>query len=127
MTVTRVTSARENRLKKYKFRISGETTMKTARASLVYGTFIIALVMAGPFLQGQSIAWLDSAWAYRNPVTVSNPNSSQLSNFQVQLQLNSSFNFSNAKNDGSDLRVAASDGVTPIPFWVESWNAGQSS
>src|SRR5690349_11728368 len=100
--------------------------MKTGKM-LVYAIVICALLSVGTYGQAQATGWLDPAWSYRNPVTVSNPNSSLLSNFQVRILLDSSFNFANAKSDGSDLRLTDSDGVTPIPFWVESWNASQGS
>ena len=71
--------------------------------------------------------WFNPAWNYRTAVTISNPAGSSLSNFQVQVALNGSFNFAQAKSDGSDVRVTASDGVTSIPFWIESWNASNAS
>ena len=71
--------------------------------------------------------WLDPAWGYRTQIVVANPAGSSLSNFQVQVALNGSFNFAQAKSDGSDVRVTASDGVTSIPFWIESWNASNAS
>jgi len=78
-------------------------------------------------LQAQSIAgWLDPAWAYRNPVTLNNVSAS-LSDFQVQVVLDGSFDFTKAKSDGSDVRFTASDGMTPIPFWIETWNPNTSS
>jgi len=36
------------------------------------------------------------------------------------------FPFSRANGNGSDLRFTASDGITLIPFWVETWNPGQN-
>ena len=54
---------------------------------------------------------------------VSNPGGAQLSNFQVRLTLDSTFDFSNANVDGSDVRLTSGDGTTLIPFWIESWNA----
>jgi len=52
-----------------------------------------------------------------------------LSNYQVNVALNSSFNFGLAQSNGRDLRVTAADGVSQIPFWVERWtpSAGSAS
>jgi hypothetical protein len=72
------------------------------------------LVTTGP-------PWFDPAWQYRRTVTISNPGLSTLTNYQVQITLNSSFDFANAKSDGSDIRVTAADGTTLIPFWIETW------
>ena len=87
-------------------------------ASLVY--------LTSP-LQAHAVAgWLDPAWAYRDPVTISNVPAA-LSNFQVHVVLNGSFAFAKAKSDGRDVRFTASDGVTRIPFWIETWDPKTSS
>jgi uncharacterized repeat protein (TIGR01451 family) len=70
-------------------------------------------------------AWYDLAWAVRRPITITN-SGSVLTNTQVLVSLGSSFDFSNAKVNGADLRVTAVNGTTLIPFWIESWdNTGQ--
>ncbi len=70
-------------------------------------------------------AWI-GGWAYRSAVTIANPGGTPLSGFQVRLALGSGFNFSQAKSDGSDVRFADSDGVTLLPYWMESWKPAQS-
>jgi hypothetical protein len=72
-------------------------------------------------------AWLDPAWTYRNPVTITNAGGTALANFQVQVTLDGSFNFSNAQSNGGDLQVTDSDGMTLVPFWIENWSAGSAS
>src|SRR6266849_1466336 len=95
--------------------------------------FVILFVLAGIFVSASPIAaqttppWYNSAWTYRNAVAVTNTSGASLANYQVNVLLTSGFAFGNAKSDGSDLRVTASDGVTLIPFWVEAWNAAGSS
>jgi hypothetical protein len=74
-----------------------------------------------------SSSWLGTGWAYRRPVTVSNATGSTLTNFQVHVVLDSSFSFANAQSNGGDIRFTTSDGVTQIPFWIESWTAGSSA
>ena len=66
--------------------------------------------------------WYDASWAYRRSVTVSNPGATALTDHQVKITLTGSFDFNNAKDDGSDIRLTASDGTTLISFWVEEWN-----
>jgi hypothetical protein len=74
--------------------------------------------------RGVGPAWYDPEWHYRRPVTVTN-SSTALSNYQVLVKLDSAFDFIHTQTDGDDLRVTASDGTTPLSFWVESWdNAG---
>ena len=66
--------------------------------------------------------WYDTDWQYRRPVTVSNPGAVSLLDFQVLIELDGSFDFAKANADGSDIRVTADDQVTPLPFWIESWD-----
>ena len=96
------------------------------KKTLVAILLLSVLWMAGdgqllPQVHAQG-GWFDSAWAYRRPVTISNPCSRVLTGYQMQVSLDSSFSFDRALADGSDVRVVDSDGVTPIPFWIESWD-----
>jgi len=66
-------------------------------------------------------------WNYRRTVTIDNTSGTALTDFQVKIDLSSldpPFIFGHANSDGSDLRITSSDGVTQIPFWIESWNTG---
>ena len=67
-------------------------------------------------------AWFDRGWGYRRAVTVTCPCAQDQTDYQVQVLLNNTFDYNHAKTDASDFRVTASDGVTQIPFWIESWN-----
>ncbi len=75
-----------------------------------------------------SQAWFNNDWSYRRPVTVPNPAGVDLVDFQVEIRLTgTNFDFSKALSDGSDIRFTAGDGITPIPYWIESWDqAGQN-
>ena len=90
---------------------------------------IIALVVLLPLTShAQATLWLSPNWQYRNPITITNTSGSALTNFQVDVTLGSSFAFANAIANGSDVRMTASDGVTQLPFWIESWNpSGQTA
>jgi len=93
-------------------------------AGLSLAALLIVTLMgsAPPGVKAQ--AWYDSNWGYRRPVTITNPCGVELTDFQVRLDLDSSsFDFSNARSDGSDLRVTDSDGVTSLPLWIEAWDA----
>jgi hypothetical protein len=98
------------------------------RIVLIVGWFLLSILAVQLSSFGTAHAgWLDPAWSHRIPVTVSNPGGSQLNYFQVHLSLDSSFDFANAKVDGSDLRFTSDDGTTSIPFWIERWNYGAST
>ena len=66
--------------------------------------------------------WLDENWLYRRPIVVSNPAGTTLTDYQVMITLDNTFDFTKANPDGSDIRVTDADGVTLIPYWIESWN-----
>ncbi len=71
--------------------------------------------------------WLDPGWSSRGVITVTNPGGVSLTGFQVKIPLNSTFDFSRSKNDGSDIRLTSADGITPVPFWIESWNSAEKT
>ena len=58
---------------------------------------------------------------YRKPITISNSNGAELTNFQVQLTINTQelISAGNMRSDGGDIRFKEADG-TAIPCWVES-------
>jgi hypothetical protein len=68
------------------------------------------------------VDWLDPAWNHRVPVTVNNYGGIALTDFQVHVILDGSFDFSQARSDGSDVRFTTDSGITLLPFWVESWD-----
>ncbi len=67
-------------------------------------------------------AWFDRGWGYRRAVTITCPCAQDQTDYQVQVLLDNTFDYNHAKTDASDVRVTASDGVTQIPFWIETWD-----
>ena len=69
--------------------------------------------------------WIDSAWSKRQAITVDNTlNPNSLTDYQI------CFNVTYAatmKNDFSDLRFTADNGVTMLPFWLESYVSSVSA
>jgi hypothetical protein len=91
----------------------GELTMQKNFYILL---FIIGIIASA--VTPLNAQW--EGWAFRRTIGVSNPSGTPLTDYQVKINLNSSnFTFANAKSDGSDLRFAAVDEVTQIPFWIE--------
>jgi hypothetical protein len=97
--------------------------MKHAKVMFLFSVFITVLLALGISSAGAQ-GWYNTSWTNRRVVTISNPGSTALTDYQVQIVLNSSFDFTRAKSDGSDLRVTSNDGTTLIPFWIENWDAG---
>ncbi len=112
-----------------------EKTMKTLRSRSVSGAnklvalyglvFAMVLLLSLP-VQAQG-AWLDAAWSDRSTVVVNNPGGTTLTDFQVHIVLDSSFDFTKAKSDGSDVRLTSDDGTTLVPFWIEKWDSANKS
>lgn len=55
-------------------------------------------------------------------ISVYNPGSA-LSNFQVMLQVNGDSEFFSAIPNSTGLEIKKTDKATPVPFWIESWDA----
>ena len=87
----------------------------------------LACLFLAPMGHAQSAAWLSSSWQYRNTVTIANAGGTTLTGYQLNVVLGSGFDFTKAQSNGGDIRFTASDGVTLLPYWIESWNAGSSS
>jgi len=67
--------------------------------------------------------WLQG-WQYRKSIYITNNIASDLNNYQVKIELNSTnFDFTKANSDGSDLRFTLEDGITLIPYWIQEWNS----
>jgi len=72
------------------------------------------------------MGWLGS-WSYRKKITITNSSSSDVTDYQVDIVLDSSnFDFSKANSDGSDIRFTSDDGQTPLSYWIESWDSANS-
>ena len=86
------------------------------------------LVTSSPPTVNAQTAWYGTGWRYRRAVNISNPCGEIVSDYQVQIGLDSSFDFSKALSDGRDLRATDVDGETEIPFWIEEWDpAGETA
>ena len=89
--------------------------------NLYFIIFVTCLVVS-VFTSLNAQPWIGDTWAYRRLITVTNPGSTVLTNYQVKITLDNTFNFAYANGDGSDIRITSVDGVTQIPFWIESWS-----
>jgi hypothetical protein len=75
---------------------------------------------AGPWIDVNGVQvgdWMNSAWAKRATVTVTNNGAFALTNYQVQF----SVPYDGDMNaDYSDIRFTDSSGTATVPFWLES-------
>lgn len=67
-------------------------------------------------------------WSYMMPIEVNDLSGTQLTNYQVLIQLTSSNGdlFSHAKSDGGDLRFTDSAGQE-LSYWLKSYNSGDQT
>lgn len=92
-------------------------------------SWIVGLVLGFALAAQGAFAWADKDWSYRKEVVIDTTPSgasvtSELRNFPVLIRLDSSsFNFEDARADGSDLRFYASDDKTALPFRIESFDS----
>ncbi|RLF65413.1 MAG: hypothetical protein DRN30_04025, partial [Thermoplasmata archaeon] len=68
-----------------------------------------------------SLAWWNSSWQYRIPINITEQSGTNLVNYQVRINLNSSnFDFSKANSDGSDIRFTWHIYELPITITEQS-------
>ena len=89
--------------------------------------FTLAFLFLAPMGHAQTASWLSSSWQYRSTVSIANAGGTTLTGYQLNVVLGSGFDFTKAQSNGGDIRFTASDGVTQLPYWIESWNAAGSS
>ncbi|MFY0701695.1 MAG: CCXG family PEP-CTERM protein [Bermanella sp.] len=63
-------------------------------------------------------------WPFRTSVNIKENSGSNLSDYQVKLNINSSSFDSryNWSSEGVDLRIFDSNDTSPLEFWIENWN-----
>jgi biopolymer transport protein ExbB len=91
--------------------------------------WVLGLCLSAGLACQSAFGWADSQWTYRKQITIDTTPSgasvtAELRNFPVLIRLDSStFNFEDAKQDGSDIRFYAGDDKTALPFRLESFDA----
>ncbi len=71
----------------------------------------------------------DEAFSYKREITLNNTGGADLTFYQVKVVLSASnFDFSKTRPDGADIRFLDPDGLTPLNYWIESWDSsGQNA
>ncbi len=72
-----------------------------------------------------ALAWMDCNWPYRSEAVITETAGVAVTDYQVLLTLSaSSFNPAyNWTTNGDDLRVVDSDDLTPLGFFIKSWDS----
>ncbi|MBN1906195.1 MAG: DUF2341 domain-containing protein [Deltaproteobacteria bacterium] len=91
--------------------------------------FIISLLLFIPFAaSGEAPEWWNESWQYRQKISFdTTPSGADISenidDFPVLLRLHSgNFNFANAKDDGTDIRLISSDGQNLLKHHIERFD-----
>jgi hypothetical protein len=84
---------------------------------------ILLLIMSGPATASVRL----SGWNYTTPVIIDN--SQNMSNYQIKLILQQTdptapeyIDFNKISFNGADICITDSDGITQLPYWIESWD-----
>jgi len=102
-----------------------KTSEGNRMARLIATLFAAFMVMAAT----PAHAWWDKEWSYRKEVTVdTTPSgvnvSGSIGRTVVLLRLHSgNFTFTEALDNGADIRIVDADDKTPLPFHIESYDA----
>lgn len=89
---------------------------------------LMAIALLGATLPGAAQAWWNTDWSGRTRITLNTSaqgleTKEAASQVAVAVRLHSgNFDFTTAKEDGSDLRVIAADDKTPLKFSVERFD-----
>ncbi len=95
--------------------------MKFTKRGITIYFLIFALIFVSNMV---SAGWFNFAWTYQQAITINNSNPNNLTNYQMNISLNSTnFNFSAAQTQGQDLRFTDTDGITPLNYYIESYNS----
>jgi regulation of enolase protein 1 (concanavalin A-like superfamily) len=67
-------------------------------------------------------------WKYRMHIEINEESGTALTGYQVPITLDTkTFNYNKADASGADIRFTASDVVTPVDYWIETWNTSGES
>lgn len=110
--------------------LSRSKIIKTAQAIFIIISLIVncgSFYFNVPFQASAADDWL-AGWQDRSEVLVES-NDVSLTNQQTKILLQGNdpmasnyIDFNKVASGGGDIRLTDSDGITPIPYWIESWD-----
>lgn len=106
-----------------------QATVKKAMMRL-FLMIVLAIGLASPAAaEGESAGWWNKEWSYRKAVTVdTSPGgvnvSGAIGRTVVLIRLHSgNFTFTDAMQNGADIRLVDADDKTPLPYHIEQYDA----
>src|SRR6185312_3802652 len=87
------------------------------------GWFLCLVLAAAIFFPHEAQAWWNGDWSYRTKISIAAGKLAGTERMPVLVRLHDgNFKFTDAKEDGSDLRFVAADDKTPLKFHIESYD-----
>src|SRR5215470_14803897 len=90
---------------------------------LTFIRWLLCLLLAAAiFSPHKAQAWWNGDWSYRTKITIA---AGKIGNDRMPVLVrlhDGNFKFTDAKDDGSDLRFVAADDKTPLKFHIESYD-----
>ena len=97
--------------------------MRVKSVSVVVVILVFLSVVNTP--QTKADSWWNYDWQYRLSVTIDNTGG-PLTDYQVKVTLDLSFDYSKAKTNGEDIRFIDSNNNV-LNYWIEKWNVSGDS
>src|SRR5215475_8625628 len=107
----------------------GPDTNYRGRSMLAGSQFLkrllCSLIMAAIFVPHSALAWWNDEWSYRKKISINAQGAAteDVNGLPLLVRLHDgNFKFSDAKDDGSDLRFVAGDDKTPLKFHIDTFD-----
>src|ERR1041385_8942104 len=95
----------------------------TLRTYTMIRWLLSALLAALVFSPLEAQAWWNGDWSYRTKISIAAGKISGTERMPILVRLHDgNFKFTDAKEDGSDLRFVAADDKTPLKFHIEAYD-----
>ena len=85
---------------------------------------VSALTIVPYSVAASSLSWWHNSWSCRAEITITENSGSTLANYQVKIVVPYD---SDMQSDFDDIRFVASDEVTELSHWIESYSASSSA
>ncbi len=69
-------------------------------------------------------SWWNFNWKYRVPINITYSGTTTLYDYQIEVVLDSNFNWNHVSSDAKDIRFVDSNNQL-LPYWIEYWNYSQ--
>ncbi len=106
------------------YAVNNGTATLIAYTAGSYDTLNLTLVgvPSNPLLRN----WWNLGWKHRIPINITYTGTTTLTGYQIEVILNSSFDWNNVSSNAADIRFTDSNGNL-LPYWIEYWDYGSKA